>query len=439
MKRIRLMTWLLSITAALLATQAYAEAVRVSEEGRRAISPEIAIGPDGSVNLIWLDKGLTADRPPPKPRKPGEHSHRSSTDLYFSRSTDGGRSWSKPVRINDESGEVWGFSVSKPRIEVGPTGTVHVFYPANDRSEAVGKAVVSARYRRSTDGGQTFGEAITMNRPVTEDREDLLGEGLAMSNSFGTMGVSPDGTVITAWQNVATMVDQTEGADGVIAISTDDGATFSEEIIAVPGNLVCPCCQLTLAFDGETALMGLRYLFDEGRDSMVARSTDGGLSFEKAGRLDLAPWDIDGCPLKPTELAVAGERVFAATYTGGEDPPGLYFTVSQDGGDSFGGKQQVHASADLADAPALTADASGHIRLVWHAKVDGERRLYTATSTDAGVTLSAPVELATPPGKSMHPASAVAADGTVFVTWQQENEEVFVLSLPAPVSALAAE
>ena len=428
----------LSLLASLLCVAtAGADALRVSEDGRRAVSPEIAVGPDGAINVIWLDKGLTANRPPPKPRKPGEHSHRSSTDLYFSRSEDGGASWSAPVRVNDSDGEVWGFSVSKPRIEVGPSGTLHVFYPANDHADAIDKDVVSARYRRSTDNGKSFSAAITMNRPVTEDREEILGEGLAMTNSFGTMGVAPDGTVITAWQNVATMEDQSGGADGVVAISTDDGASFSREIIAIPGNKICPCCQLTLAFGEDTALMGLRYLFDSGRDSTVAISTDGGRNFDMAGRLDLKPWDINGCPLKPTELVVHEDHVFAATYTGGETPPGLYFTVSGDGGRSFTGSQQVHADAAVADAPALTVDTQGRVRLVWHAKLDGQRRLFTSTSVDFGETLSTPVEVATPKGKSMHPATAVSKNGSVFVTWQQENEEVYVIQLPAPEQQLA--
>jgi len=134
MARLEFVSTLLAtlFAAVFLSSVAAADAVRVSDEGRRAISPEIAVGPDGAINIIWLDKGLTANRPPPKPRKPGEHSHRSATDLYFSRSEDGGSTWSDPQRINEIDGEVWGFSVSKPRIGVGPSGTLHVFYPAND-------------------------------------------------------------------------------------------------------------------------------------------------------------------------------------------------------------------------------------------------------------------------------------------------------------------
>jgi hypothetical protein len=410
-------------------------ALQVSEAGRRASSPEIAIGPDGAINLIWLDKGLTADRPPPKPRKPGEHSHRSSTDLYFSRSEDGGKTWSTPVQVNDEHGEIWGFSVSKPRIGVGPTGTIHVFYPANDYAETFDKQMVSARYRRSTDNGRTFSAPLTINSPAGSDKEDVLGEDLAATNSFGTMGIAPDGTIIVAWQNTDEMADAADGADGFVAVSTDDGKSFEPEQPVLPNNDVCPCCQFTLAFGADnTAYLGLRKIFADGRDSAVARSTDGGKSFSVYGRTDFAKWDINGCPLKPTELAIAGDDVYAAAYTGGEDPPGLYFTVSRDGGATFSGSRSVHPAADVADAPALSVDANGVVRLVWHAKVGAPHRLYTSVSIDNGTALSEPVELATPAGKSKQPATAVATDGTVYVTWEQENEEVFVIDLPAPTA-----
>ncbi len=416
----------------LLATIPGTAATQVSEPGRRAISPEIAVGPDGAINVIWLDKGLTADRPAPKPRKPGEHSHRSATDLYFSRSEDHGVSWSRPVRVNLEAGSVWGFAVSKPRVAVSPNGTIHVFYPANDTSPKIGLDVVTASYTQSVDNGKSFSAPIVVNRPATQDKSAILGEGLATTNSFGTMGVAPDGTIITAWQDVARMSDTSDGAVGVVAISTDDGKSFEKERVALAGDDVCPCCQLTLAFGDNTTYMGYRKLYADGRDGTVARSTDGGRNFGDEARLDLAPWNIDGCPLKPTELAVNGAHVYAAQFTGGEDPAGLYFSRSLDGGRHFIDGQQVHPEAPYSDAPALTVDRSGAIRIVWHAKMDGPRRLFSAVSMDAGKTLSKPEELATPDGTSAYPTTDVAADGTVFVAWQQENEEVYVMSVAAP-------
>jgi hypothetical protein len=431
-------SWVFGIAViALLSTVADAGSRRVSDEGRRAISPEVAVGHDGAINLIWIDKGLTANRPAAKKHRPGEHSHRSATNLYFSRSEDQGAIWSKPARVNGTDGEVWGFAVSKPRIDVGPTGTIHIFYPANDKSPKTGLDVVSARYTRSTDNGKTFSEPKVLNRPAEKDLSDVLGEGLAMSNSFGTMGVAPDGTVITAWQDVAGMIAGSSGANGAVAISRDDGKTFEAERIALPGNAVCPCCQFTIAFGDDITYMGYRKIYADGRDSTVARWSNGGRKFEGEGRLDLARWDINGCPLKPTELAIDGNNVYAATYTAGEAIPALYFSRSTDGGQTFAGKRQVHPEAPYSDAPEMTVDSNGAVRLVWHAKVAGPRRLYTAVSVDGGETLSTAAEIDTPAGTSAFPATDIAPNGTVYVVWQQENEEVFVTSLPAPSPAVA--
>ncbi|MEQ1801418.1 MAG: sialidase family protein [Gammaproteobacteria bacterium] len=402
---------------------------QVSETGRRATSPEIAVGPDGAINVVWLDRGLTAERPPEKPRKPGEHSHRSETDLQFTRSTDGGRTWSKPVRVNTVPGSVWGFAVSKPRIAIGKSGTIHVFFPGNERSPVTKLDVVTARYTRSTDNGRTFEEARTINRPPDFDRTEILGEGLSATFSFGTMGVAPDGTVVALWQDIGEMQKTADGANAHVAISTDDGRTFSTERAAIANDAVCPCCQLTVAFGGDALFLGYRKLYDDGRDSTVARSTDKGRTFSSEGRVPIGKWKIDGCPLKPTELAVDGPRVYAAAYTGGVEPAGVYLSRSMDGGRTFSGSQLVHPGAPYSDAPEMTVGPDGLLRIVWQAKMGGPRRLYTAQSGNQGAALSAPVEIPTPPGNSAYPASAVAGDGTVHVTWEQEGELVFVTTL----------
>ena len=402
---------------------------RISAEGRRAISPEIATGPDGSINVIWIDKGLTANRPAPKSRKPGEHSHLSSTDLYFTRSEDGGRNWREPVRVNQEPGSVWGFAVSKPRIEVGESGTIHIFYPANDRSPTTGLAVIAAHYTRSIDGGKTFEISRKINSPAPSDQSEMLRDGIGASHSFGTMGQAPDGSILAFWLDARDMEGPQDGALVYATVSHDDGESFSEEYLVMQGD-ACPCCQMTAAFGEGSVLLGYRHIYADGRDSAVARSENGGQSFETRARLPFKPWDIDACPLKPTAMAVDDEQVYAAAYTAGEEPSGIYFSRSSDGGKTFTGRMQIHPEAAVADAPQLTVAPDGTVQLVWHAKIGGPRRLFFSVSADAGQSFSGPEELRTPPGSSAYPATAMASDGRQFVVWQQEGEEIYVTSTP---------
>ena len=96
---------------------------------RAAFSPEVAVSSEGEVYVVWLDRPDPTG-PPPK-RKHGEHSHRSSVDLWISRSDDGGSSFQAPAMVNHERGVIWGFQVSKPRVSIDNVGTVHIFYPGN--------------------------------------------------------------------------------------------------------------------------------------------------------------------------------------------------------------------------------------------------------------------------------------------------------------------
>ena len=411
---------------------------RVSEEGRRSISPEIAVGPDGAINVIWLDKGSrpAADAPPPK-RKPGEHSHRAAANLMFVRSEDGGRSWSAPSRINPEPNSIWGFAVSKPVIGVGASGTIHVFYPANDTSPLTGLDVVAAKYTRSTDSGKSFETPRKINRPSPTDQRKILKEGLGAAHAFGTMGVAPDGSVYAFWLDARDLGDAQDGAMVYATVSRDDGKTFAEDDALFAGD-ACPCCQVTTAFGGNgDVLVGYRKVYADGRDSTVALSNNRGGSFERT-RLPLQPWDIKGCPLKPTALAVDGNTVFAVSYTAGQNPAGVYMNVSQDGGRSFAPGVQVHPGAGYSDAPDVTTTADGTTRIVWQSKVDGKRRLFLRESRD-GKNFDEPSELATPAGASAYPASAVAPDGTLYLVWQQGADEIHVLSLAGPTRLSALD
>ena len=407
---------------------------RVSATDHKAQSPEIAIGPDDSVNMVWIDEDVA-----PKTHDPSHgHSHMASTNLFFARSTDGGRTFSAPLAVNSTPGEVWGFSVSKPRVVVGRNGTVHVFYPANDVNPVTGKPVAVAMYTRSTDGGRSFAKAQRLNTWATTDASHLVHGGLSHAHVFGTIAVDARGSVYALWIDTRDMAKEGDSGKVFMAVSRDDGKTFGRDAELFPAD-VCPCCQLTAHVDDEQRLwIGSRQVDGKFRDATVAMSTDGGRTFSARQRVAANRWEIEGCPLKPTGIAARGRNVWATYFSGAENPAGVYLSRSTDGGKSWSAPMLVHPGATTSDAPVIGL-AGSTLHLFWHAKVGdaGGRRVYTRASTDGGASFGPIVELPAPAGATQLPVVAARANGSVQIAWQQGTE---VRSMRWPAAApLAAQ
>lgn len=406
----------------------------VSDPARRGQAPSVAIGLDGSIHVIWLDKG-----PMGTPDKlghaasPGGHTHQAWSDVYYARSDDGGKTFSVPIRVNAQDGEVWGFAVSKPNIGIGPTGTVHVFYPANEISGTIAKAVAVSHYVRSTDGGRTFSKPVRLNGEPVEDLADIVHGGLSQAHVFGTMSVGRDGGVYALWLDTRDMSETDMTSKIFMAVSRDDGASWEPEREAF-GTGACPCCQLTstIGSRGELYLGGRVVHAGNQRDPMVAVSTDGGRTFAERVKVSGPPWVIEGCPLKPTALAARDSHLYAAVFNGAVQPGGVLFAHSADGGKSFGEETRLHPDATVSDAPALAATDRG-VYAFWHAKAGGERRVFMRMSTDHGASFGPVTELPAPAGAGSWPAAAPAPDGGAVVVWQQ-GEQVLADKVYTPVA-----
>ena len=397
-----------------------AEPVTVSSPQHKAQSPEIALGPDGSVHMVWIDENTAAAAA--DHAKYG-HSHVAATNLLYARSADGGRTFSEPVRLNRQPGDVWGFSVSKPRVVAGANGTIHVFYPGNDVNPLNGKPEAVALYTRSTDGGRSFAAPQRLNEMATTDASDFVHGGLTHAHVFGTLTVDGRGSVYALWIDTRDMAKEGDSGKVFMAVSRDDGATFERDREILPAD-VCPCCQLTAFVDGRGLLyVGSRQVDGGYRDSVVMVSADGGRSFGPRQRVTGSRWAVDGCPLKPTSVVAADGALVSAFYSAGEQQPGAYVTRSTDGGRSWSQPLLAHPGAVTSDAPVL-ALAGDTLHLFWHAKLaDGVRHVYTRASSDLGASFGPIVELPAPAGvPAQLPAVAGRPDGSVQVAWQQGTE-----------------
>jgi hypothetical protein len=391
--------------------------VLVSSAEHKAQSPEISLGPDGSVHMVWIDENTAAHS---ADHSKYGHSHVAATNLLYARSVDGGKSFSSPVQINEKAGEVWGFSVSKPRVVVGSNGTVHVFYPGNDVNPTNGKPEAVALYTRSTDGGRSFAKPQRLHEMATTDASDFVHGGLTHAHVFGTVTADGRGNVYALWIDTRDMAKEGDAGKVFMAVSRNDGLSFERDREILPAD-VCPCCQLTAFVDAQGRLyVGSRQVEGKFRDSVVMVSTDGGRTFGPRRSVVGARWEIEGCPLKPTQVVATGDTIIAAFYTAGEPVPGVYLTRSADGGASWSKPELTHPGAVSSDAPVL-ALAGDTVHVFWHAKLaDGLRRVFTRSSTNGGASFGAISELPAPPGTTAQlPAIAGRADGSVQVTWQQ--------------------
>jgi hypothetical protein len=100
--------------------------------------PQFAAGPDGELYIAYTG------RPADKPNDDG--------DIYLINSGDGGETWSRPLRLNDDDTEHLQFF---PSIDVGPDGALHAMW--GDMRDDPQQTSYHIYYTRSDDGGETFG------------------------------------------------------------------------------------------------------------------------------------------------------------------------------------------------------------------------------------------------------------------------------------------
>ena len=419
--------------------------MRVSNPASHSLAPDLAIGPKGDINLIWLDKtpmeqaAAAAEQHESMAHTPGMQMdrHLSFMDMYFSRSTDAGKKFSAPVRVNAESGLVWGFSVSKPKVAVSRSGVIHIAFPANAASHLDGKSVLVMMYTRSIDGGNSFEKPRLLHQVPKIDQSKFMDGGFTSAHAFGTLAVAPDNSVHAIWVDTRDWTTVAGAGSAYTAVSRDDGVSFTTEVAALPVD-VCPCCQITLAFDSASNMyIGARQVTNDGhRNSTIGVAVKGSNVVSQRSRSFQQAWKLDGCPLKPTVVAIDGQTVYTAAYNGGASPSGVYLAVSADGGKSFAAEQALHPGAALSDAPAITRITDG-VLLAWHGKTVGGKRVFYRTVRAGGASLGKITALAAPEGVAQLPAVGSLPDGRVQIAWQQ-GDSIYTSTIAAPSSTRLA-
>jgi hypothetical protein len=154
------------------------------------------------------------------------------------------------------------------------------------------------------------------------------------------------------------------------------------------------------------------------RDMALAVSTDEGRTFSEPQRISEDGWSIDGCPENgPTMVVDRGKRVHVAwaTLAPGTVSSLALFYASAPAGEPFAPRRRIE-TAGTPSHVQMTLDDNERLTLVWDERSPTGRRIMM-TRAPAGVApaFTAPQVLSAS-GENLYPAVATASGASV-VAW----------------------
>ena len=366
--------------------QVFSPAKNVSNNSDYSFTPQVAVDAAGNIYAVWEDD--TAN----------------NSNILFSRSTDGGATFSSPRNLSNSAG--WSFG---PRLLVDSQGGVNVVWvdptPGNQ----------DIFFTRSADGGLTF----TTPQNLSNDPADSGNPQMAADSS---------GNISVVWEND----DVTNGV--LFTHSTDWGATFSTPVNLAtnPSGSFGP--QIAVGADGSINV-AWEDDFNFQSDISFSRSTDKGATFStpknvssNAGNSFLAQIAVD-----------TTGNIYVAWM---DNTPGNYAILlsrSADQGATFSSAKNLSNSPGDSGNPQIGVDANGGTYVIWQQNVPPatNKDIFFSRSSD-GVNFSAPTNLSNNAGNSINPWIVVDTAGGINAGWTDSTpgrtDIFFARSLDAGVT-----
>jgi hypothetical protein len=350
------------------------------------------------------------------------------------------------VRVNDIAGEPVPHAEGSPRLVAFPGGAALV-WNNSIRQEGRRFNASDLRFARSTDDGQSWSAAITLQDPTTPldmPRRANTFHGAAWDGGQGLVVAWLDGRERDARRlarGLASGLPESEAArtperfsddddphdsDATIfvAVSADLGESWGERNLRLEGR-VCPCCRITLlpAADGTIHGAWREHFPGSQRDPVFRLLLRDGEPLAGAPlRVHEDAWEFPGCPHSGPGLALdARGTVHMTWYTGAPGRTGVWYARKPADQAQFGAPLPVITGPLVGIAhPAIVVRADGSVVIAQNVSADG-RRAIVLTALDASGRQLWQVEAADSEG-STHPQLALPADGRVVVAWTQSRD-----------------
>ena len=278
----------------LIATAA-PELMRVPHGG---IQPQVAVDSAGAIHMIYFA---------------GEA---AGGDLFHVRSSDGGKTFSQPMRVNSQAGSAIAMgTIRGGQIALGAGGWIHVAWNGSNKAEP--KGVVNPDMGQA--GSPMLYSRLRKGAAEWEPQRNLMRKTYGLDGG-GTIAADARGGVFVAWHGKGPNAAKGEaGREVWIARSADHGATFAGEAVAWDGAAgACGCCGMKLASarDGGLTALFRSATQDIHRDIYTLTSAGGAAKFEGVKTHE---WEINACPMSAMSIAEGpGGGMMLAWETAGQ-------------------------------------------------------------------------------------------------------------------------
>ncbi len=354
---------------------------------RAVVGPSVRIDDEGRISLAWMEEDKEIRR------------------VLYARAEKSGGPIGAPVTVNQPTEAPYSRQEAPALAVVGDDVflTWALTHPKLTPDKPFSNEL---RLSRSTDGGKTFLPSVLVN-----DDEQVIG------HSFDSIHVASDGVVHVAW------IDGREGkkeSGTFVTRSTDHGRTVAKNLKVDENTCVCCRTSLTTGPDGTLYVAWRKILPGDLRETVVARSTDGGQTFSTPVIVGHDQWVFPGCPHRPASIGTDRlGRLYVVWYTEGVDEtPAVFLAYSDDRGETFSLKHKLNVSkGTFPDHPQMAVDPEGRLVIVWEEQSPVRREVVMSLSLDRGHTFSMPQKLNEKKGQT--PSLSMNAKGLAALAWME--------------------
>lgn len=324
--------------------------------------------------------------------------------IYVDYSTDLGKTFSVPVRINKKSQHIKVSRQNRPDISVDHSGRIIVIYTAEIARTTTQLLSIS------NDSGRSFSVPIILSKKAPEAISFL-----------GRLALSPSGQAYAFWLDERDRTDWRKPGYSIYSIMLGNGNTSALVNHKVATSL-CECCRIAVAFGNDNQpVLFTRFIYpDNIRDHGLIRIPSGG-GKPHSWRVTFDQWKIRGCPEHGPAISISREGEYhIAWFTQGNTRQGLFYAYSSDRGLHFSKPLPFGTLENMSGYPDILANGK-HIFLTWK-EFDGTKTKLLIMQSKNG-------------GKSWLPSRPIAESTVdsdipfllrstkdVFVSWNTKDE-----------------